>query len=196
MASEVFPRRGPKEPKSSQSARLTFTSPSETTGSRRALLDPPLMGFVAPLHQCHRERPLPGSRSRPSVLCDRQRIPFRPRGSSPPRRLAPPTALRVCLAPRPVLGFAPFPAPTPRERELTSRARSSPARQPSGVFPSPAAASRHVTVALLPSPSRADFRALLRGRVRRARPAVADSAPVTPLGFRPLQGVPLTTAAK
>jgi len=85
-------------------------------------------GIRAAPPPAHRERPLPGDRGRPSVLCDQQKIPFRPRGSSPPRRLAPPTASRVCFASRPVLGFAPFRAPAPRQPQLTSRLAPSPAR--------------------------------------------------------------------
>jgi hypothetical protein len=169
-------------------SRLTFTSPSENTSSRWTLPGPPLMGLVTPLHQ-HNVRVhsrAAGAALRPLRPTE---VTFRPRGSSPPRRLAPHTASRVCLAPRPVMGFAPFPAPAPNRSPRLTRGAFPGAPHPPECSPRLQPHRVTATVTLLSSPSRVDFRVLLRRRVRCARPTLIERAPATPLGFLPLQGI-------
>jgi len=68
-----------------------------------------------PLRQRSRVRPLPVDVAvflwSNSANCP---IVFRPRGLSPPRRVAPLMGLRACCIPKPAVGSAAFPAPATR----------------------------------------------------------------------------------
>jgi len=57
-----------------------------------------------------------------------RRVLFRPRGFSPPRRLAPRRSLRVCCTPQPVLGFDAFHHRRRHRPEGLRRPRRSPRR--------------------------------------------------------------------
>lgn len=65
--------------------------------------------LLSPLHRHHAPASTPGCAEAPlrPIVATRP-VPFRPRGFSPPRRLAPLARSWVCCAPLPVLGFDAF----------------------------------------------------------------------------------------
>jgi hypothetical protein len=163
-------RRGIRPTRSA--LRFSFDSPRRVACDHTTILScslAPLQGI--PLAACRtasRPRPLPwGSfplqrHQRKESTSPGLAAPgtFRPRGFSPPRRFAPPCALRVCFAPLTPLGFCPpgvYPPkkpPSPHRRGtcpldvlsqgttiMTRRTRAPPTRAAS-IAPKPSYASR------------------------------------------------------
>jgi hypothetical protein len=129
------PFRRPLRSKPEPTTLLTLASPSKRSPERwsRLAAGPPLMRFACPSTDMTCARPLPGASSlRPDAA--KRRVPFRPRGFAPPRRLPPHTA-RGFVAPRSRSGVhrvsdvsEPVPSTSIRrsrsERWRTSRASS------------------------------------------------------------------------
>lgn len=132
---------------------LQSTHPERRAGS----LQPPLLGFgFLPLHRHNHSASTP-SRSAPSRApfdlrsgATISRIPFRPRGFSPPRRLSPRHDLRACCIPLPILGFAAFRATSNRSRTRAPPRCASTLRR----GPPPSAAPGHPGPCHLAVPSR------------------------------------------
>jgi hypothetical protein len=62
----------------------------------------------SPLHRPHHRSPLPWAEAHFGRGHAKTSIAFRPRGFPPPRRLPPPTALRACCIPLPIMGSTGF----------------------------------------------------------------------------------------
>ena len=142
----------------------------------------------------------------PSAECCQTPDIFRPCRSSRLRRLTPRTALQVCCTLQPAMGFEPLPVRPPVDCVSTtdgpprlSQARSS---HPSKL--SPPWKPHRVTATVAVSPSACspfpNHSPRPHGFTPPGNPSLADSVSCVvqsdaPLGFVPLQGAPLDTAA-
>jgi hypothetical protein len=104
-----------------QSSRLAFSEPHTYRRSRRIVSSREVrMSRLSAVQRCCVHSPAPESTVRRTGTT--QHVPFRPRGFSPPRRLAPLHRLRVCFAPLPAMRFTTLPA-SPRAHHRGDGAR-------------------------------------------------------------------------
>ena len=119
---QLLPRCKHLDSRSRSAACVTFTPCRDSPlalGPSPALLS--CSSPCVPLRQRSSASPLPvrvAAFLRPDAAT--RRVPFRPRGLSPPRRLAPRSGSRACCIPEPAMGSAAFRSPgvLPRHRSV------------------------------------------------------------------------------